>query len=496
MKSNSSRLSNLPVGLAIIFGFIGALMVLYATTWGAALMDDSYYYIKPARDLLTGVPMTLSSHYPPALPILLAGIGLTGIDPLDGVRYLNALIFGVNIFLSFVLVRQASGRAWAGVAAAVLVTLAQPTFEIHAWAMAEGLFITLTLTTFLVVARYLRAPRPAWLVTGALLAGLSMLTRYAGSATIGTTALIILLYPGRPWKRRLLDALLFGALAAGLFALYPLSMASVSHEFEKFGGLRFNGFDVNDLRAMFYNTLLWLAPGRLLRGREEYILAGIVALIAATLAALLVLRRQALLAWLRRVWSSPIPALLVVFAGSSLFLLYQSHLSPQYSSPYDSRLLAPTHLALVLLVVILIALAWDGIGRWLRGLSLVVLVVLLGLYAQRSYETAQLYHETGMGFAARYWHESDLIDFTRGLDADTTLVTTAPYGMYFVTGYKTELFNAYSPEELAAYLRDKGGYFILVESMPMAMFGSDEQPYTSKLVLVKTLSNARVYRAP
>ena len=74
----------------VLISVIGVLLVLQATPEGAALSDDSIAYIAGARSIVAGdgyreawlasdQPVT---HFPPALPALLAFFGTLGIDPL------------------------------------------------------------------------------------------------------------------------------------------------------------------------------------------------------------------------------------------------------------------------------------------------------------------------------------------------------------------------------------------------------------------------------
>src|SRR5512140_886353 len=101
----SPRLISL-VALGIL-AVLGIALVLRATPEGLGLSDDSIGYIAGARSMLAGHgyreawlesngPVT---HFPPAFSGLLAFIGLFGLDPLRGVRFLNALLFGLNTFL-------------------------------------------------------------------------------------------------------------------------------------------------------------------------------------------------------------------------------------------------------------------------------------------------------------------------------------------------------------------------------------------------------------
>src|SRR5512142_1231500 len=85
---------------------IGVALVLRATPEGLGLSDDSIAYVAGARSMLAGQgyreawlesngPVT---HFPPAFSSVLAFIGWFGLDPLRGARFLNASLFGLNIF--------------------------------------------------------------------------------------------------------------------------------------------------------------------------------------------------------------------------------------------------------------------------------------------------------------------------------------------------------------------------------------------------------------
>ena len=96
--------SFLTLGLLAV---LGAFLILAATPEGLGLSDDSIAYIAGARSLLAGdgyreawlesnQPVT---HFPPVFSGTLALIGLTGIDPINGARLVNALLFGINAAL-------------------------------------------------------------------------------------------------------------------------------------------------------------------------------------------------------------------------------------------------------------------------------------------------------------------------------------------------------------------------------------------------------------
>ena len=101
IRISTRFISFLILGLLAV---IGMFLILRATPEGLGLSDDSIGYIAGARSMLAGHgyreawlasngPVT---HYPPLFSSTLALIGLFGLDPLRGVRFLNASLFGLN----------------------------------------------------------------------------------------------------------------------------------------------------------------------------------------------------------------------------------------------------------------------------------------------------------------------------------------------------------------------------------------------------------------
>ena len=499
MNAQNTYPNRLFLIIVLFFAATGIGINLYATVWGAALSDDSFSYIKPARDIISGLPYQFNAHYPPGLPLILAAIGkLTSLDPIDGIRYINALCFGLNIFLSGLLVKNASKSPFFGVASASLVLLAQPMIEVHAWAMSEALFISLVLSCLTCLGQYLETRQISWLIPSIILAGFASLTRYAGTALIAAGGLTLLLYQGRRWTRRWFDFFLFAGIAGGLFLIYPLSMSSVSREFQSVSGFRFGSIGLEDWNELIYTSLLWLMPGRLARGREFLIAGTITVLLISFPVTLAILKhtQRSFFSWLRQIITSPHLFLLAFFAAASGYILYQASQADRYRSPYDFRLMAPIHLAILLLSFILLGFAWPRLTRFFKVSFLILFTFVFGLYFQRAIDTTTLYHQDGMGFASRYWHDSDLLDFIGATEPDTFLVTTAPYGVYFATNRQTELFSNYTPEQLADRLKESHGYFIMIESMPIELYGINSQDYLSRLREVLELNNAIVFQAP
>ena len=131
----------------VLLAVSGTFLILYATPQGMGLSDDSIAYIAGARSILSGEgyreawlasnqPVT---HFPPGFSSVLALVGLSGLDPLRGTRFVNSLIFGANIFLLGLIGWRMTRSKVAGILLAVLFLVNGQLFRVHATAMSEPL---------------------------------------------------------------------------------------------------------------------------------------------------------------------------------------------------------------------------------------------------------------------------------------------------------------------------------------------------------------------
>ena len=183
----SSRSIVLATAALSLAGFVSLLLM---TRWGIGTSPDSVQYIRTARQLLGEHGENLSTttgdaslvQRAPLYPLLLAAVGLSGLDPFEGARWLNALVFALNIFLVGTLVRRSSSNApWLAVVASVLALASMPFLTVHAAALSEPLFLLLSLLGFLFLAEHLEHGTRAHLLAAAVAIGLTFLTRYRRS---------------------------------------------------------------------------------------------------------------------------------------------------------------------------------------------------------------------------------------------------------------------------------------------------------------------------
>ena len=467
----------------------------YATRLGSALSDDSYFYIKPARDILAGITPFFSPHYPPLVPLVLTLIGFMGIEPLQGIRLLNCTLFGVNVLLVGLIVYRITGSRGSGLVGAVLFLTSQVMVEVHSWAMSEALYITWMFAMILALEHYFSTKKMAGLVLSAVFAGCAALTRYSGIGLIFSGALALLLASGGHWLRtRLRNTIIFSGLACLLFAPYVVLYGDALQKIKSFEG---NGWVLPGLSEMsegFYNVLLWLMPGRFARDREALVLGAVIGLVLLAVSAYALFRRRAFQANWASVRQQPVYLAIVLLILANLFTLYQAHLSAVYRSPFDARLLSPTHALFLLLVTALLGLVWMKNGRILRiGIALLFVWVIF-LYLPRSVDFVTRMHEQGAGFASTYWTDMDVARFFEK-NRQREIFTTAPIGIYFSLGLETPGITPMNPDQLQDRLRNTNGFLIVFNSMPLDMYGYPAKEFLKGLVAVDEYSDCTVYQA-
>ena len=187
---------------------LGAAIVLAREyTYGVALSWDSITYISVSWNLLEGdgfsnyrgMPHTTQA---PLYPLLLAAVSLGVFDTRDVAGPLNAVIFGMTIFVvGQYLRRRLESRAlaaWGCIAVALSVPLA----ESAAWALTGSLFILLITLALIQADNFLAGGKVSSLIWAAVFCALVWQTRYIGAAAVASVGLMLMLQPGESLARR------------------------------------------------------------------------------------------------------------------------------------------------------------------------------------------------------------------------------------------------------------------------------------------------------
>ena len=185
--------------LLVAFAVTGAVVVLlHNVTWGVGLPWDAINHISVARSLLAGegfVPFSGYSYtaWPPLYTVLLAVTGfLSGFDPYAIAGPLNALLFGLTVFVAGHWLGQRIASRPLVLWGCLAVTFALPLTSLASWAMTETAFILFVTLTLFHIDCFLRDGHRAALIWAALFTALACLTRYIGFALIILWVLLLL----------------------------------------------------------------------------------------------------------------------------------------------------------------------------------------------------------------------------------------------------------------------------------------------------------------
>lgn len=426
-----------------LLAVIGTALILAATPEGLGLSDDSIAYIAGARSLLAGDGYRAAwlesnqfvTHFPPAFSGTLALTGLLGLNPINGARLINSLLFGLNAALLGLLGWRMTRSSAAGIVLAALFLANDSLLRVHAVTMSEPLFLFFSLAAFLFFAFYFEKGKAIWLIATGILSSLAYLTRYSGLALVATFVVTLVLLH-EDWKKRVTSTLIYLAgfaplaiawsirnrLVAGNATNRTLVWHPVTGETLKQGLRTFSEFlvPVEEWRSAWFKS-------------PEIFLVIIVIILVAVLTWILV-------NGLRRFFkpSTPMPEVVGFTNGLYIFGYLASTLFSislfDASTPLKVRILAPIYLPLLLLLVNAGTWIWNRrqmAGRVIvAGLALLIFSVSIVGQVRTVTDLAG----GGTGFASFKWYDSKVMDYLKTLPEDFSIYTNEPGAVYLYTG--------------------------------------------------------------
>ena len=436
----------LPVALGMA---AACLVLLRQAEFGPGLTPDSAIFVSTTvRNLFAGVGSVTAlaeySHRPPLYPLILAATGFFCDDMVAAAGVLNAVAFGLSVFLvaAWLRRRQVSAPlvAWAGLALAL-----SPVAGMAAYVWSESLFVLFVLAALFSLQRFLVAGTRQALLVSAGFAALCCLTRYAGaSVLICATVLIAARRQWRP-ETRLRAVALYAVVVAVPTALWLGRNLLVVDSLTGDRSALFH-FPALPTLFMLVEMMLGTMVGPTVLGWIERFSAPLGGAAGTQLVCLLAVWGLVALALARWRRAAPGAAVLAGFVVCYLGLLAAvawTGLGLSAEQRYAAPLVAPM---LAVCVLSLHACAspaganWLGRGpRWRRRLVAAAMTAALSLWlaqwvAPNVREVKQWRIHGGYGYGASRWAESATMASLRFGPRRGLLFSNDPLAVYLLTG--------------------------------------------------------------
>lgn len=180
--------------ILLILSLWGSLSILIGTqTEGIGIVPDSVNYIAAARNIANGNGITSFTNkpltmFPPLYPVCLGVIDVIfNIDPLTSVLFVNAILFGLVIFTSGILMyKYLNLPALYSLGGIVVILVGIPIVKVSQLAITELLFILFLVFYLIATETFLKKNNTISLIILSLIVALACLTRYIGVILIFT----------------------------------------------------------------------------------------------------------------------------------------------------------------------------------------------------------------------------------------------------------------------------------------------------------------------
>jgi hypothetical protein len=432
--------------LLIVLSLAGVVLSLLSTSlYGAGISPDSVYYISAARNISDGFGVTSFDGspfilWPPLYPILLAiPAFIFNLDPLVSAPVINAILFGLIIYFSGLLLsRHLFSSVIFALLGVTLILFSIVLLDIATMAWSESLFIFLTLVFLFYLDRFIERKDYASFIIFSTAVALACLTRYIGMSLILTGVIVLFFFLRGNFKVRLRFIILFAVISVIPIGLWVLRNYQISGT--HFGGRSPSMTTFSKNFELVYNILLnWgsFPP------KGPTVRTGIL-IVIIILAGFAGFYSKEILTRLKTTFIKALPIILYIVFYLS-FLLYSS--TTYAFEQINWRYLSPIYIQLTILFLVLFDVLFEPFRKrfsvlFVNSVLTLSLVIWLVCYPMRS--SAHLIHwwmSSGTsGYSNIGWRENDIIKYLKQnpFESGHLVFTNDPLALYILADLKCQ----------------------------------------------------------
>jgi hypothetical protein len=437
------------LGLA---AFVGFALTLWSTHLGPGVGGDATIYLTSAQNLAKGIGLGLVQpdgsfrllpYSAPLFPLILSPFAALGLDLTSVARWLNILLFvGLILLVGYTSLKLTANKWW-GLLPAGLMAVSPILLPVYSWAMAEPITLMLGFGGLAVVLLKIdREPanRLGWLEVSGLLLGLAISARYSAAAFLVTGLLLCLLWLKLPFWKRVLAAFRMGIIGIIPIAIWVMVQLGQTATVSARTLLTFNEmiFRFTIFCPQLNSAILvWLLPASAQSAPSTLtFVMGLLPAFTLIVLAVVSIRvakktpESAVNRWVSALW---------LFCGIYVGILLLVYLTTYPPITIDNRMLSPAHTAVIWILGLLLARLFE-IDQ-VRPLKIAVAIAMIGLVAWFGVRTIRIVRqnaETGLGYNAVTWRQSQLIAAIKMLPEGQKLVTNEAMALLYLTGRVAE----------------------------------------------------------
>lgn len=375
-----------------LFMLTGMLLVAWITSDGPGMSGDSVWYQMGAENILAGRgylrfsgggelrPIT---HFPPFYSIVLAGIGVSGLDLISVGRWLNILLLVLDITLVWFIVERESHSSILANLAAALMLVNLGIIKYYSWMMTEPLYITLSIACLIFLLKFSKRNRLLDLLIAAVIAGLAVITRLIGlSLVVVGVGFLVVSSSGKAWQR-LLRSLLFLAIAIVPVVLWQYQSPTTGEgTFNR--SIMFHPMSVELIKGYFSFLGDWIQIHRLIPCRYRLFIAILLVLAGPFIYAV---------EWIKENWrlrsffvkprdSSILLFLFYIAIYMTTLYINTTFIDASTTAYAPERYITSIYPIFVILILLIYHRVWDRAGRKRIATFLLTLLVASNLVLQ------------------------------------------------------------------------------------------------------------------